>query len=112
MKLGKRGENLAARLYKKEGYRILCRNYSNRHGEVDVIAIKKGLLVFCEVKTRRSLMYGKPFEAITEEKQKRIRRLAEGFIANKRIDFCSVRFDAVSILVGNKLEISHIKNAF
>ncbi|HDZ86837.1 MAG TPA: YraN family protein, partial [Actinobacteria bacterium] len=84
----------------------------NRHGEIDVIAIKKGLLVFCEVKTRRNLKYGKPFEAITEEKQKRIRRLAEGFIANKKIDFHSIRFDAVSILVGNKLEISHIKDAF
>ena len=77
-----------------------------------MIVQKNDLLVFCEVKTRKTEAFGKPFEAINEEKQKRIRRMAEGFIASRYLKFSFLRFDAVSILVGVKTEINLIENAF
>lgn len=113
MKTGEKGERLAALLLKRKGFYILSRNYTCSLGEIDLVAKKKSLLVFCEVKARHNLKYGAPFEAVTIEKQKKLRRLAEAFIKHKKIDYQDVRFDVVSILlIGNKPQIEHIENAF
>jgi putative endonuclease len=55
---------------------VLARNWRSRQGEIDVIAAGEGCLVFCEVKTRSSTVYGQPFEAVTRAKQQKLRRLA------------------------------------
>ena len=68
MNLGKKGEKKAAFLLKKKGFKVLCRNYICRVGEIDLIAQKKDLLVFCEVKTRNNTKYGQPFEAVNKYK--------------------------------------------
>jgi len=110
---GRSGEHLAALLLKRKGFYVLCRNYTCKLGEIDLVVKKGGLLVFCEVKTRHDLIYGRPFEAVTAQKQKKIKQLAEAFLKQRKVDFQLIRFDVVSILLlGNKPQIEHIENAF
>ena len=110
---GKRGERLAALLFKKKGFFILGRNYTCKLGEIDLVAKKQGLLVFCEVKTRYSLEYGHPFEAVTVGKQQKIKKLAEAYLKHKKVDYRYIRFDVVSILLlSDKPQVEHIENAF
>ena len=111
-RIDRKGERVAALLYKKKGFRILRLNYKCRVGEIDVIAQKEGLLVFCEVKTRHNFKFGQPFEAVIARKQARIRMLAEIFIKNKAVDFVDVRFDVASVIAGEKYKIELIENAF
>jgi putative endonuclease len=76
---GKIGEDFAVRLLENKGYQIVARNFRSRFGEIDIIAIYEGELVFIEVKTRWSLKFGNPEEAVTERKLKKIIRTAEYF---------------------------------
>jgi putative endonuclease len=116
MRLGQRGENLAAEYLGRLGYRIYARNYRTKVGEIDMIAIDESILVFCEVKTRNSTKFGQPFESVTQKKQTTIQKIAEYFIAVNSASLTGIseiRFDVVSILcTGDKVEIEHFKNAF
>ncbi|MEO7131956.1 MAG: YraN family protein [Dermatophilaceae bacterium] len=73
--LGTYGERLAARYLTESGYTIVARNWRCARGELDIIATEPGALVFCEVKTRSSELFGAPFEAVTRRKLGRLRRL-------------------------------------
>lgn len=96
MKLGERGEGLAVRFLKKKGYKIITQNYRTRIGEIDIIAMDEGTLVFVEVKTRESIAYGKPFEAVDYVKKRKIANVALLYLKKlKEIPPC--RFDVVSI---------------
>jgi len=108
------GEQLASLYLQRKGFKILERNLSNRLGELDLVAQRQDLLVFCEVKTRTNREFGEPFEAVTPFKQKRLKRLAEGYLARHDLFFESVRFDVISILLADreKTRIEHIENAF
>ena len=111
--VGNAGEDLAAAALKKQGYKILERNYRTPLGEIDLIARHQGFLVFLEVKTRRSLHFGQPQEAVSPAKQKRLKRLADYYLKQKRLGEVPVRFDVVAITMneeGPKIEI--IPNAF
>lgn len=109
MNVWKDGENLACRHLEGRGFTILERNFRIKAGEIDIIARRDDLLVFCEVKARESDEYGRPFEAVTPYKQGRIRRVAEAYLAIKNPDFEDARFDVISIENGG---ITHIENAF
>ena len=74
--LGRRGEKLAADHLIASGFEIVDRNWRCSQGEIDIIATKNSELVFVEVKTRSSLAFGHPLEAITVAKLARLRRLA------------------------------------
>ena len=78
---GRFGENLAARWYLARGYRLLARNWRCPFGELDIVAAKDGLVVFCEVKARSSLRFGLPAEAVGPLKQARARRVAAAWFA-------------------------------
>lgn len=115
--VGSRGEDLAAAYLERKGCRIMCRNYRTNRGEVDIIGLEQddesgdATLVFIEVKTRSDLQYGVPLEAITEEKMERVRRAAEVYILQNRIEDTLCRFDVVGILItpqGNQIE--HIQD--
>ena len=111
--LGDRGEDLAAGFLKKQGYKILERNYRTPLGEVDLIARHRGALVFIEVKTRRGDRFGAPQEAVHPGKQMKLRRLAEYYVKHKRLGEVAVRFDVVAIVVQeDKPVIEIIPNAF
>ncbi|MDR1939898.1 MAG: YraN family protein [Clostridiales bacterium] len=106
---GVRGETAAERYLKDKGYEILDTNFVCYVGEIDIVARDGKTLVFVEVKSRQSLDYGRPIEAVTPSKVKKIRRTAEFYtLKNRRMDD-DLRFDVVEILRG---EITHTKNAF
>lgn len=113
--LGNRGERLAARYLRRLGYRILARQYSNRWGEVDLIALDGSCLVFVEVKTRRSDAAGHPVEAVTYEKQRRLTAAALVWLKRHRLLENPARFDVVAVVWpdGSRTpEITHYRNAF
>jgi putative endonuclease len=70
-----------------------------RMGEVDLIVATRCTVVFCEVKARRGSALGGPFEAVTWKKQEKLRRLAEGFLANWSGGCREVRFDVASVMI-------------
>ncbi len=111
--LGDQGEQLAVAALKQRGYKILERNWAAPVGEVDLIAKHKGVLVFIEVKTRKSGRFGTPAEAVPPAKQARLRRLADYYLKHKRLGETPVRFDVVAVMMesgGPRLEI--IQDAF
>ena len=112
MRLGEKGEGLAVRFLKKQGYKIIEQNYRTRIGEIDVIAKDRDTLVFIEVKTRESIEYGMPFEAVNRAKRRKIANVALLFLKTlKEIPPC--RFDVVSIhMKDNRHELELIKDAF
>jgi len=112
--LGKRGEEIAIEFLKRKGYKLIERNYRSRLGEVDIVAREKEDLVFIEVKTRRSVNFGLPEEAVSYRKRYRLTRLALGYLAHHKLNEVNCRFDVVGILMqGNKVkDINLIKAAF
>jgi putative endonuclease len=95
--LGREGEQVAAEYLEKIGLRILARNWRCSDGEIDIVAAERRVLVVCEVKTRSSARYGTPLEAITRTKQRRLRRLAVGWLAANGVLFDEVRIDAIGL---------------
>jgi putative endonuclease len=114
--LAKRGEDLAAKILEEEGYKIIERNYRFSHGEIDIIAIdpQNDLTVFVEVKARQNLEFGPPEYAITKNKQKQIRKMAELYLYDKELKELDCRFDVFAILFEdlNNPQVNHYKNAF
>jgi len=111
--LGDRGEDLAAASLKKQGYKILERNYRTPLGEIDLIARHRGALVFIEVKTRTSNRFGAGQDAVHHGKQARLRKLADYYLKQKRLGEVDVRFDVVGILwQEGKPQIEVIQGAF
>jgi putative endonuclease len=84
--LGRRGENLSVEFLKKQGYKIMERNYRCSIGEVDIIAKEKNVLCFVEVKTRKTEEYGLPEEAIDWHKQRKLAKVALTYLKEKKIN--------------------------
>lgn len=110
---GNRGEDLAVDFLRKKGYRILHRNFRFKRGEMDIIAEDDTMLVFVEVKARRSLLFGDPIDAVTASKCRQLRRVAEGYLFVHKIDDRSCRFDVIAIdYEGGTPHIRHLEDAF
>ena len=113
LSLGRMGEDVAAKILKGAGYRIIERNYRCRGGEIDIVALDGKTVVFVEVKTRSSEEYGPPQLAVDGRKQRQLTRAAMTYLKEKRLLTWSARFDVVGIVVrGKSHEVEHIKNAF
>ena len=111
--LGRRGERAAEKHLRRNGYRIVARNFRAAGAEIDLVAMDGETLVLVEVKTRRSLEAGAPEEAVDERKQKRMRRAAEIFATRYRADDVTMRFDIIAVdASGERLEIELLRNAF
>lgn len=108
-KLGKFGENMAVDYLKNNGYQIIQRNFRCQFGETDIISFKNGTYIFIEVKTRKSLGFGRPAEAITYKKLDHMRKVAQYYIQINRLGHHDFRFDVIEIITGKK-EINHIEN--
>ena len=109
---GKLGEDLAAEFLKEKNYEILERNWRyGQFGEIDIIAKDKDTLVFVEVKTRNSTLFGEPIEAIDNKKLLQIQNIAKAYIMLSDKKYKKYRIDAVSILLKTK-EIKHIKGIY
>ncbi|HAB54380.1 MAG: YraN family protein [Ignavibacteria bacterium RIFOXYB2_FULL_35_12] len=115
-KTGDKGEELAVELLESKSYTIIKRNYRYGKGEIDIIAKdpQEEGLVFIEVKSRKSLEYGSPEEAITKNKIKQLKRIAELYLYENEIKEILCRFDVIAILMlpGEKPQIEHYVNAF
>jgi len=110
---GTSGEDLAARLYERDGYQILERNFRCPQGEIDLVARHGDTIVFCEVKTRRTDYFGDPAEAVTPVKQARLRRLAMVWLSSNRARAGRIRFDVVSIVQdGGGSRVKRLEDAF
>jgi putative endonuclease len=111
---GKLGEDLAHRLLRRRGFTVIARNYRPPAGggEIDLIAMDAGKLVFVEVKTRRSEEFGSPEEAVDSEKRALIERAARDYARRRGVDWEQVRFDLVMVLLGDTPQVELRKDAF
>ena len=103
------GEDVAAAWYLSQGYEILDRNWRCRAGELDLVVRRGAEVVFCEVKSRTTTMFGAPQEAVTHDKRQRIRHLAARWIDGSRFRPAQIRFDVAAVL-DDELEV--IEGAF
>jgi putative endonuclease len=98
------GEQLACNYLEKRGWEMLARNYRTRYGELDIVARKEGSLVFFEVKTRSSIEYGMPEEAVTEKKKEHLQNCAEAYIEEHPDVENNWRIDVLAIRVADDLD--------
>lgn len=114
--LGAKGEDLAAAWYARRGYQVLGRNWRCREGELDLVVSRGRCVVFCEVKTRSGTGFGLPAEAVTGDKQRRLRRLATRWLGEHKPapGFAEVRFDVacVTVRTGAEPALDVIEAAF
>ncbi len=114
-RLGKKGEEEAAGYLKKIGYRVICRNYTCAIGEIDLIALDKGVIVFVEVRSHSSAAYGLPQESVTKRKQHKLRQLAWHYLITHGKTDSSSRSDVIAIMFDMEdgvTRLVHITYAF
>lgn len=110
--LGTHAELFVARQLESQGYKILEHSYKKKYGEIDLIASKKDLLIFVEVKMRTT-RYFDPAELITPSKQRKIIRTASAYLARNKIDDKDCRFDVALVEVeNNTFAMAYLENAF
>jgi putative endonuclease len=114
IKTGRQGESAAAVFYEMHDGEILERNWTCSFGEVDLVVLDNGCLVFCEVKTRRSLSAGLPEEQVTKDKQNRYIRCAQLYCESCMVEYDRVRFDVIAVYAHDEMsgEIRFIPHAF
>lgn len=112
---GKWGEQKAANYLRLRGYRIIDMNFRCRQGEIDVIAQKRGYIVFVEVKLRKNADYGEAKEFVTRTKQEKIITAAEIWLSQHESEL-QPRFDVIEIYAPDgekgRVKLNHIENAF
>jgi len=111
--VGAYGERLAARYLVESGMQILDRNWRCDQGEIDLVAMDDACLVIVEVKTRRSLAFGSPVEAVTAVKAARLRRLAACWLRDHRSQVdavADIRIDVIGVLrpLSGPAQIEHL----
>lgn len=109
---GRIGEDLAVEALEKKGYEILERNFSNKFGELDIIAKHNDVLIFVEVKTKIGEDFGMPEEMINPRKLYKIRNMAAIYLKGKKVQ---CRIDVVAIVLGENNEVqrlTHYENVY
>ncbi len=111
--LGLAGERAAAEYLRRSKFTIVERNYSCRGGEIDLVALLRGTVIFVEVRTRTTGGLVHPFESIDAHKRRRIVTAAKNYVARHRLEGHPVRFDVVAVHAdGGTLRCEHLANAF
>jgi len=110
--LGKKGEEVAADYLKKKGYTILKQNWVYEKYEIDIIASNEEYIIFVEVKTRTTELWGNPEDAVSKGKIKRIVEAADFYLINNDIDM-PARFDVLAMIwKKDGFDILHFEDAF
>lgn len=113
--LGQLGEKLARRFLEERNYEIISQNFKSKTGEIDIIAKEKKdeeeeIVVFVEVKTRTSLEFGNPSEAVNKAKQEHILKTAKYFLHSNNMEENNIRFDVIEVFIyKGRYRVSHIK---
>ncbi|MDH5365969.1 MAG: YraN family protein [Cyclobacteriaceae bacterium] len=110
IKIGAKGEKLAATYLQNKGYKIVTLNYRYKHSEIDIIAQNENIVVFVEVKTRSSKNFGNPEEAVNDKKERKVIEGAENYIFENNWQG-RIRFDIIAIDLKTD-EIIHFEDAF
>ena len=114
--LGAWGEAQVANYLRRKGYTIEAAGYRCRFGEIDLIARKKNVICFVEVKMRSNLSHGLPREYVTRSKQDKLRTTAAFYLAERELEL-PARFDVAEVYTDEKhspehTKIEYIENAF
>lgn len=113
---GRYGEDMADLYLRDRGYQIIDRNVRLLRCEVDVVAQLNDVIIFVEVKARSNESFGKGFEHVTPQKQKRLIRFAQLYVNQHKLQNLLMRFDVISITLdpvsGKARKIEHYANAF
>jgi putative endonuclease len=112
--IGKYGEDLASAYLESKDWLIFDRNYSFEKAEVDIVATDRNYIVFVEVKFRSDTYFGQPEDYVTPKKEENIKKAAEAWIYERKMETAVVRFDVISIVQkGNQApQITHFEDAF
>ena len=113
--LGRRGEDMAARYLRRRGYKIIARGQGWKGGELDIVALDGETIVFVEVRTRQSDAPTRPEESVDLNKQRRLTRLAVGYLKRHRLFDRPARFDVIGVVwPGGQRRpvIRHVEDAF
>lgn len=110
--LGKLGEELSVDFLIEKGYEILETNWTFQKAEVDIIALKDGVLAVVEVKTRSSVDFGSPQDFVKSKKINLLVKAINEYVISNDLDV-DVRFDIIGIYVnGKEFEMEHLEDAF
>ncbi|MCA2969382.1 MAG: YraN family protein [Acidobacteriaceae bacterium] len=114
LQLAEQGEDWAQRFVQEMGWTVVARNYRRKggRGEIDLVAVEGDTLVFVEVKTRSSAEIGTPERAVHRAKEKLIGRTAEEYLRMADLSGMPVRFDVVSLVMGDKTKVEYLRDAF
>lgn len=109
---GRLAEDLAGKALLEKGYRIIENNFSNRYGEIDIIAKDKETLVFVEVKAKKGADFGLPEDMISPGKLKRVKNMATIYMKGKILP---CRIDVVAVVLSqdnNLIRLTHYENVY
>lgn len=110
---GRTGEDAALRVYERRGFALVARNWRCGLGELDLVLVRRDLLVFCEVKSRSGPAFGGGYEAVTWTKRRKVRNLADAFLQRHAFDHVRVRFDVASVWLGGRdADVEIFEDAF
>jgi len=110
--IGNKGEELAIEYLIENNYRILEKNFRSKIGEIDIVAKINEIVVFVEVKTRSSLEYGYPYEAVGRTKKHKIAKTANSYIMMRNLKETQFRFDIIEVYFNREKNINHFIDAF
>jgi putative endonuclease len=112
--LGNFGEEHACHFLKKKGFKIVHRNFRTKYGEIDIVARSGKIMIFVEVKTRSSIDFARPEEAVGFRKRGNLRTAARSYLQEHPVRGCEYRFDVLSVTVNDSLhaQLEWIQNAF
>ncbi len=105
---------MVATYLESRGWTVLHRNFRSGRKEIDLVALRDGVVAFVEVRTRRSIAYGHPFETIGRRKREAIREAAEGWVRLHGAEGYAYRFDAAAVLTrpGQIATVEYLENAW
>ena len=110
---GRTGEDAALRVYERRGFALVARNWRCQLGELDLVVVRRDLLVFSEVKSRSGPAFGGGYEAVTWAKRRKVRSLAEAFLQRNAFERARVRFDVASVWLGARgADVEIFEDAF
>jgi len=112
--IGNEGEEIAAAYLESKGWLILDRNYFFEKAEVDIVAYDHTQIIFVEVKLRSGTYFGRPEDYVTSKKESLVKKAAEAWVYERKMETALVRFDVIAIVQDNKKapNITHFEDAF